>query len=165
MSDAPETTASDQLTTAESKIILGVLKHLSSDIQADFDAIAAELGYKSAEVAKVRWRQVRNKRFPLGERASSAPSGGIDKANSSKKTPVKAKKAGTGQESQESPTTTPTTTTPKKRGRKSKAKSKDVDADDDDVAIKSEEQVMEENAGLAESVDAEEAETGSAEGE
>lgn len=57
--------------------------------QADFEAVAAELGYKNAGVAKDRWRQIRAKKF---RPATESPLGGVAKSTPSKKSPDKAKK-------------------------------------------------------------------------
>nr|POE56756.1 hypothetical protein CFP56_33728 [Quercus suber] len=136
------------------RVAVGI-KHLGKQLhaaqflgqkQADFDAIATELGYKDAAVARVRWNQVRSKKFPAKKRGPNAPAGGVDKVSPGKKTPVKAKKAGQSSKTKEDGVETPT---PKKRANKSKDTGKES-TDDDDLAVKSEVQVKEEEVDLAE---------------
>ena len=73
--------ASFGFTTDENKIITCIMKHLKGDIQvsrrairhhnittdttsqADLEAVACELGYKDASVAKTRWNQIKRKKI------------------------------------------------------------------------------------------------------
>ncbi|KAI7552172.1 hypothetical protein KC331_g2070 [Hortaea werneckii] len=51
-------------TDGESKLLMCMLKHLKDDIlNTDFEAVAAELGYKNAGIAKWKWSQIKKKKI------------------------------------------------------------------------------------------------------
>ncbi|KAK3067889.1 hypothetical protein LTR53_014957 [Teratosphaeriaceae sp. CCFEE 6253] len=50
-------------TSGETKILMSVIKHLKGDLDTDFDAVATELGYKDATIAKTRLRQIIRKKI------------------------------------------------------------------------------------------------------
>ncbi|KAH9827320.1 hypothetical protein Tdes44962_MAKER02946 [Teratosphaeria destructans] len=85
-------------TEAETKFIILVIKHLEGNITTDFNAVAAEAGYKDANGARVRWNQIRREKI-LGVATGETP----------KKRKTKASEEAAEGES------------PKKRGRKTKA--------------------------------------------
>ncbi|KAK3070375.1 hypothetical protein LTR53_010573 [Teratosphaeriaceae sp. CCFEE 6253] len=60
---ASEDSTFSGFTTGETKILMSVIKHLKGDLDADFDAVATELGYKDATIAKTRLRQIIRKKI------------------------------------------------------------------------------------------------------
>ncbi|KAK1074320.1 hypothetical protein LTR12_002188 [Friedmanniomyces endolithicus] len=54
-------------TSGETKILMCIIKHLKGEINSDFEAVASELGYKDASIAKTRLRQIIAKKIkPAG---------------------------------------------------------------------------------------------------
>lgn len=80
-------------------------------MQTDWDAIAKQLGYKDAGVARTRWGQIKRKKF-------AATTGRVSKGSPNKKTATAPKSAADGAEEG--------TPTKAKRGRKPKAKATDA---------------------------------------
>ncbi|OTA34940.1 hypothetical protein BTJ68_04583 [Hortaea werneckii EXF-2000] len=100
-------------TDGEAKLLMCMLKHLKDgNLNTDFEAVAAELGYKDASVAKTRWGQIKKKKI---EGSTTDPS-------PVKATPKKRKgKASDGADDEE---------TPKAKKGRGKAKSADVVKED-----------------------------------
>ncbi|RMZ14401.1 hypothetical protein D0864_00188 [Hortaea werneckii] len=100
-------------TDGEAKLLMCMLKHLKDgNLNTDFEAVAAELGYKDASVAKTRWGQIKKKKIE-GSTTDSSPV---------KATPKKRKtKASDGADAEE---------TPKAKKGRGKAKSADVVKED-----------------------------------
>ncbi|KAI6820811.1 hypothetical protein KC332_g8079 [Hortaea werneckii] len=100
-------------TDGEAKLLMCMLKHLKDgNLNTDFDAVAAELGYKDAGVAKTRWSQIKKKKIE-GTTSESSPV---------KVTPRKRKgKASDGADDEE---------TPKVKKGRGKAKSEEVVKDE-----------------------------------
>ncbi|KAI6872289.1 hypothetical protein KC343_g550 [Hortaea werneckii] len=100
-------------TDGEAKLLMCMLKHLKDgNLNTDFEAVAAELGYKDAGVAKTRWGQIKKKKIE-GSTTDSSPV---------KATPGKRKgKASDGADDEE---------TPKAKKGRVKAKSADVVKED-----------------------------------
>ncbi|RMY73318.1 hypothetical protein D0863_03940 [Hortaea werneckii] len=82
-------------TDGEAKLLMCMLKHLKDgNLNTDFEAVAAELGYKDAGVAKTRWGQIKKKKIE-GSTTDSSPV---------KATPKKRKgKASDGADDEETP--------------------------------------------------------------
>ncbi|KAK0940935.1 hypothetical protein LTR29_007493 [Friedmanniomyces endolithicus] len=82
-------------TSGETKILMCIIKHLKGDINSDFEAVATELGYKDASIAKIRLRQIITKKI----KPTGSPGG-------TKATPRKRKGAAEGgdHDNDESPT-------------------------------------------------------------
>ncbi|KAI7670562.1 hypothetical protein KC318_g3967 [Hortaea werneckii] len=99
-------------TDGEAKLLMCMLKHLKDgNLNTDFEAVAAELGYKDAGVAKTRWGQIKKK--IEGNTSESSPA---------KVTPRKRKgKASDGADDEE---------TPKAKKGRGKAKSESVVKED-----------------------------------
>ncbi|KAF2766772.1 hypothetical protein EJ03DRAFT_168039 [Teratosphaeria nubilosa] len=97
-------------TDAETKFIVLFIKHMEGNITTDFDAVAAEAGYKDANVARARWNKIRREKILGGESGESG------------ETPKKRKTKATEAEGVEGET-------PKKRGRKTKAQKEAQAAD------------------------------------
>ncbi|GAM86767.1 hypothetical protein ANO11243_047870 [Dothideomycetidae sp. 11243] len=76
----PEGKTDSNFTTGEQKLLLSILAHLQGEIavspphhiltfkltlvETDWNGVAAECGYKDSSIAKIRWRQIRNKKIP-----------------------------------------------------------------------------------------------------
>ncbi|KAK1075371.1 hypothetical protein LTR74_000333 [Friedmanniomyces endolithicus] len=60
-------------TCGETKILMCIIKHLKGDINSDFEAVATELGYKDASIAKIRLRQIITKNRGSAGGAKAAP--------------------------------------------------------------------------------------------
>ncbi|KAI1753606.1 hypothetical protein F4782DRAFT_497002 [Xylaria castorea] len=60
------------LTPQESKFFATIFKHLPKTLDIDWEQFAAEMGFKNADVAKVRCRQIRTKHGIYG--APGSPS-------------------------------------------------------------------------------------------
>ncbi|KAK4570079.1 hypothetical protein LTR86_003049 [Recurvomyces mirabilis] len=97
---ASEDTSVKGFTDGETKLLMCMIKHLHGDIPTDYDAVAAEMGYKDASIAKTRWGQIKRKKI---------------NADGDKPTPKKRKGATT-----EGNGADDDTSNPKKRGRKPK---------------------------------------------
>ncbi|KAK5115905.1 hypothetical protein LTR62_000361 [Meristemomyces frigidus] len=123
-------TDTTSITAGESKLILSMIKHLKGDIQTDYDAVAQELGYKDASIARTRWGQIKRKWIT---------------ADGGKASPKKRKGAATDGDDDEEEISTPPS---KKRGRKPKAeKGKDGEAKEGEVKeeeVKEEEELVKE---------------------
>ncbi|KAI7231143.1 hypothetical protein KC330_g6589 [Hortaea werneckii] len=100
-------------TDGEAKLLMCMLKHLKDgNLNTDFEAVAAELGYKDAGVAKSRWGQIKKKKIE-GNPSESSPA---------KVTPRKRKgKSSDGADDEE---------TPKAKKGRGKAKSEGVVKED-----------------------------------
>ncbi|KAI7087715.1 hypothetical protein KC356_g3994 [Hortaea werneckii] len=100
-------------TEGEAKLLMCMLKHLKDgNLNTDFDAVAAELGYKDASFAKTRWSQIKKKKIECTTSESSP----------AKVTPRKRKgKASDGADDEE---------TPKVKKGRGKAKSEEVVKDE-----------------------------------
>ncbi|KAI0443932.1 hypothetical protein F4803DRAFT_513350 [Xylaria telfairii] len=61
-----------QVTAQESKLFTHIVKQLPKAIDIDWDQLAKELGFKNAEVAKTRCRQIRTKLGIYGPPGSSS---------------------------------------------------------------------------------------------
>lgn len=79
-------------------------------MQADFDAVARELGYKDASIAKTRWSQIKRKKIA-----------GAAGATPSKASPGKRKKAAATSDDEE--VATPAKKKGGKKGKKGKVES------------------------------------------
>ncbi|KAK0259497.1 hypothetical protein LTR48_001502 [Friedmanniomyces endolithicus] len=103
-----DSTAKD-FTSGETKILMCIIKHLKGEINSDFGAVASELGYKDASIAKTRLRQIIAKKIePTGS------------AGGGKATPRKRKGAAEGgdNDTEESPTKKCHGAKPKRDGAK-----------------------------------------------
>ncbi|KAL7912784.1 hypothetical protein GGI35DRAFT_476616 [Trichoderma velutinum] len=87
MSDKREPTAS------EAMFFFAIVKHTRNKADIDWDAVAQEQGFKNAEVAKVRFGQVRRK---LGINIDSAATPKKGNTSSAASTPSKVRKTPTG---------------------------------------------------------------------
>lgn len=86
-----EETPTTGFTAGETKLLMCLIKHLKGDLpvspsppslskpkeisltkltQSDFDAVAAELGYKDGAIVKTRWGQIKRKKITAGLTAS-----------------------------------------------------------------------------------------------
>ncbi|TKA78046.1 hypothetical protein B0A55_02127 [Friedmanniomyces simplex] len=70
-------------TPGEIKILMCIIKHLKGEINSDFEAVAAELGYKDATIAKTRLKQIIRKKINPG--GGGAAGGGGEKATPKKR--------------------------------------------------------------------------------
>ena len=97
------------------KLKLRCVTWLLTTLQFNADAVAAELGFKDGNVARVRWNRINRTKIQGG---GASPSGGVQKGTPRKKnTPRKANADGNGNGGDDDENTkTPT----KKKGRKSK---------------------------------------------
>ncbi|KAL6698931.1 hypothetical protein J3F84DRAFT_345844 [Trichoderma pleuroticola] len=86
MSDKREPTAS------EAMFFFAIVKHTRNKADIDWDAVAKEQGFKNAEVAKVRFGQVRRK---LGINIDSATTPKKGNTSSAASTPSKVRKTPT----------------------------------------------------------------------
>ncbi|KAK4899195.1 hypothetical protein LTR27_003425 [Elasticomyces elasticus] len=116
-------------TPGDTKIIMCVIKHLRGQIDSDFEAVATELGYKNAQIAKTRLQQIIRKKINNG-----ASVGGEKATPKKRKGAAAADDDGTTEES------------PAKKGRGRKPKAKAADKDDIKEETVEEENVEEENA-------------------
>ncbi|TKA22648.1 hypothetical protein B0A50_07657 [Salinomyces thailandicus] len=65
-----EETPTTGFTAGETKLLMCLIKHLKGDLPSDFDAVAAELGYKDGAIVKTRWGQIKRKKITAGLTAS-----------------------------------------------------------------------------------------------
>ncbi|EMC97012.1 hypothetical protein BAUCODRAFT_147197 [Baudoinia panamericana UAMH 10762] len=140
--------STNSFTPGDTKILMCILKNLEGDLQADWNAVATELGYKDASIARTRWSQIKRKKIKG------------DSPKAAKGTPRKRKDSGTGGGDDEEGVESPTA---KKRGRKAKGKNAkpkadDGDGDGDDANVKGaaivKEEQLDEDAGAMESIEA-----------
>ncbi|KAK5125511.1 hypothetical protein LTR85_000622 [Meristemomyces frigidus] len=129
---AEEATNTSGSTANETKIVMCLVKHLKGELPSDFEAVAAELGYKDANVLKTRWSQIKRKKINAAGAANSE--------KSEKATPKKRKGKADGADEVDDEETAK-----KKRGRKSKAdKAKEEDEAATAAGVKKEENEAEE---------------------
>ncbi|KAF2158119.1 hypothetical protein K461DRAFT_318109 [Myriangium duriaei CBS 260.36] len=72
MSVVPDT----GFTSGESKLLLSIIKHLEGDIATNWQAVAAECGYKDQSIARTRWGQIRKKKKKMGGAEGASAAGG-----------------------------------------------------------------------------------------
>ncbi|EGR52835.1 uncharacterized protein TRIREDRAFT_102775 [Trichoderma reesei QM6a] len=110
-----------QPTASEAMFFFAIVKHTKNRADIDWHAVAEEQGFKNAEVAKVRFGQVRRK---LGIESNTTPKKGGGNTSSAASTPSKVRKTPTGR------------TGTKGKGRSGGKAKKEVkpepDVDDDD---------------------------------
>ncbi|KAK3676522.1 hypothetical protein LTR78_003798 [Recurvomyces mirabilis] len=104
---ASEDTSVKGFTDGETKLLMCMIKHLQGDIPTDYDAVAAEMGYKDASIAKTRWGQIKRK-----------------KINTTGDNPTPKKRKGATTDGDDAENGAPN---PKKRGRKPKTTKPDHD--------------------------------------
>ncbi|KAK1245287.1 hypothetical protein MKX08_004916 [Trichoderma sp. CBMAI-0020] len=80
-------------TASEAMFFFAIVKHTRNRADIDWDAVAQEQGFKNAEVAKVRFGQVKRK---LGIDSNVTPKKGSNASPSSASTPSKVRKTPTG---------------------------------------------------------------------
>ncbi|PFH60025.1 hypothetical protein XA68_11546 [Ophiocordyceps unilateralis] len=118
------TTPKKEPSASEAMFFFAIVKHTRNKADIDWDAVAKEQGFKSAEVAKVRFGQVKRK---LGISSTTETTPGSSARGSAKKrdgtasvteTPTKAPKSSTKRIKKETPTkeagSNEATTTPTK---------------------------------------------------
>ncbi|KAL6871144.1 hypothetical protein J3F83DRAFT_714092 [Trichoderma novae-zelandiae] len=109
-------------TASEAMFFFAIVKHTRNKADIDWKAVAEEQGFKNAEVAKVRFGQVRRK---LGIESGATPKKGGN-TSSAASTPSKVRKTPAGR----------TGTKGKGRGGQVKKEAKsEPDVDDDDGTI------------------------------
>ncbi|KAK3048692.1 hypothetical protein LTR09_010001 [Extremus antarcticus] len=114
-----------ELTAAESKFVLAVMANLTSDIQFNADAIAAQMGYKDAAIVRARWNTIKRKKLSV-----DAPTGVVKKRTPKKAAKSKEGEEGDGDGGDDEEVVTPVKT-PKKRTRKPKT----AKADEEEPAV------------------------------
>ncbi|KAL7821434.1 hypothetical protein V8C44DRAFT_354070 [Trichoderma aethiopicum] len=82
-----------QPTASEAMFFFAIVKHTKNRADIDWNAVAVEQGFKNAEVAKVRFGQVRRK---LGIESNTTPKKGGGNTSSAASTPSKVRKTPTG---------------------------------------------------------------------
>ncbi|KAM0486086.1 hypothetical protein ACHAPX_000788 [Trichoderma viride] len=100
-------------TASEAMFFFAIVKHTRNRADIDWDAVAQEQGFKNAEVAKVRFGQVKRK---LGIDPNVTPKKGSNSSPGGASTPSKVRKTPTGR------------TGTKGRGRGSRAKKESDEA-------------------------------------
>ncbi|KAK1251097.1 hypothetical protein MKX07_005652 [Trichoderma sp. CBMAI-0711] len=110
-----------QPTASEAMFFFAIVKHTKNRADIDWHAVAEEQGFKNAEVAKVRFGQVRRK---LGIESNTTPKKGGGNTSSAASTPSKVRKTPTGR--------TGTKGKGRSGGKAKKEAKAEPDVDDDD---------------------------------